>query len=346
MANLWKVLPSSAPAGGSPVWTGKTTASIAADAMFARSLVASFSVKEASVDSASIISHAIGSLHVSVIEQSSDTTNAQVKTIVSGGMNSTEPLDNAEFSMYSIVSGGLSIAENFFDIANFEADQALPEIGAVVNVQETFNDSVGSSAKALVSAAMNTEEPFSDTLLVLPKLGRRTPTARLRKHVQSEIEPSVKVFLITIYHDDLSEPIRVCSDKVERLGSDEYNVYYGVVSNGRTFYYAGFEACLVNDEDGAAPQVQISIPNADRSMTEAIEQMGPGPIKVDIEIVFADTPDIIEVALTAMEMADITYDETTITGTVSRDLLFTEPYRSKSFTPKHFPFLFSTRTTT
>ena len=174
----------------------------------------------------------------------------------------------------------------------------------------------------------------------------RTVTQRLRKHVQSEIEPSVKVFLITIYHDDLSEPIRVCSDKVERLGSDEYNVYYGVVSNARTFYYAGFEACLINDEDGAAPQVQISIPNADRSMTEAIEQMGPGPIKVDIEIVFADTPDIIEVALTAMEMADITYDETTITGTVSRDLLFTEPYPSKSFTPKHFPFLFSTRSTT
>ncbi len=235
MANLWKVLPSSAPAGGSPIWTGKTTASIAADAMFARSLVASFSVKEASVDSASI--------------------------------------------------------------------------------------------------------------LVLPKLGRRTTTARLRKHVQSVDEPSVKVFLITIYHDDLSEPIRVCSDAVERLGSDEYNVYYGVVSNDRTFFFAGFEACLVNDEDGAAPQVQISIPNADRSMTEAIEQMGPGPAKVDIEIVFSDTPDVIEVALTGMEMVDITYDETTITGTVSRDLLFTEPYPSRSFTPKDYPFLFSTRTT-
>ncbi len=259
MANLWKRLPSGAPSGGNPIWTGKNTAaSIAINSMLAPSVFAAF------------------------------------------------------------------------------------------NVKETFYDRLSGSTNAIVSSSLSVKEPFSDTIFIerFQKVGGRAVSRRLRTHVQYEIEPSVKVFLITIYHDDLSEPIRVCSDKVERLGSDEYNVYYGVVSNGRTFYYAGFEACLVNDEDGAAPQVQISIPNADRSMTEAIEQMGPGPIKVDIEIVFADTPDIIEVALTAMEMADITYDETTITGTVSRDLLFTEPYPSKSFTPKHFPFLFSTRTTT
>ena len=173
----------------------------------------------------------------------------------------------------------------------------------------------------------------------------RSVSSKARKHVQSEISPLVQVFLITIYHEDLSEPIRVSSDPTTRLGSDEINVFYGTVSNGRTFYYAGFDACIANDEDGAAPQVQISIPNADRSMITAIESMGSGPVTVDIELVFADTPDTIEVALTGMELTEITYDESTISGTISRDLLFDEPYPYRSFTPKDWPFLFSTRTT-
>jgi len=101
-----------------------------------------------------------------------------------------------------------------------------------------------------------------------------------------------------------------------------------------TFYYAGFEANLANDEDGAAPQVQVSIPNADRSIV----------VSVDIEVVFADTPDEVEIALKGMEMTEITYDESVISGIISRDLLFDEPYPYRSFTPQHFPFLFSTRT--
>ena len=172
----------------------------------------------------------------------------------------------------------------------------------------------------------------------------RKVSARARKHVQAEIDPLIKVFLITINHKDLLEPIRVSSDPTERVGSDEYNIIYGTVSRGMTFLYAGFEANLATDEEGAAPQVQVSIPNADRSIVEAIESMGPGPVSVDIEVVFADTPDEVEIALKGMEMTEITYDESVISGIISRDLLFDEPYPYRSFTPQHYPFLFSTRT--
>ena len=171
----------------------------------------------------------------------------------------------------------------------------------------------------------------------------RKVSSKVRKHVQAEIDPFIKVFLITIYHESLSEPIRVSSDPTVRVGSDEYNVFYGTVSNGRIFYYAGFDACLANDEDGSAPQIQISIPNADRSMIEAIEKMGSGPPTVDVEIVLADTPDNIETKMLGMELVDITYDETTISGVISRDLLFDEPYPCRSFTPTDFPFLFPNR---
>lgn len=173
----------------------------------------------------------------------------------------------------------------------------------------------------------------------------RAVSSRAKAHVQSEIDQLVKVFLITINHEDLSEPVRVSSDPTEKIDETAQNVIYGTRSRGKVFYYAGFEASLANDEDGAAPMVQISIPNADRSMIEAIEMMGPGPVSVDVELVFADTPDIVEVAMMNMELTRITYDESTISGIISRDLLFTEPYPFRSFTPQEYPFLFSSRRT-
>lgn len=172
----------------------------------------------------------------------------------------------------------------------------------------------------------------------------RKVTKRLRDHVQSEVSPLIEVFLITLYHEDLSEPIRVSSDPTERVGSDAYNVYYGTISQGRIFYYAGFEACMLNDEDGAAPQTQISIARIPQ-VVEAIESMGPGPLTADIELVLADTPDIIEVSMLSLELVNPEYGEEAVTATISRDLLFSEPYPGRTFIPQHFPYLFGARGT-
>ena len=161
----------------------------------------------------------------------------------------------------------------------------------------------------------------------------------------SEDSPLVKVFLLTIYHKDLEVPIRVSSDATVRLREEQENVIYGTVSNGVEYLYAGFDAALLNDESGSVPQVQITIPNAHRSIIEAIESMGSGPVEVDLKLVFADTPDITELEITGLEMGRITYDEMSITGTISRDMLFNEPFPSRSFTPQEWPFLFLTRTT-
>ena len=172
----------------------------------------------------------------------------------------------------------------------------------------------------------------------------RKVSKRVRTHVQQEVDPLIKVFLLTIRHSDLTTPIRVSSDPTERLGSDGTNVIYGTVSNGENFYYAGFEASLATDEDGSAPQVRISLPMASRTIVEAIESMGAGPVSVDLKLVFSDSPDIVEVEISDMELTDITYDETSVSGVVSRDLLFQEPFPFRSFTPKEYPYLFINRT--
>lgn len=159
--------------------------------------------------------------------------------------------------------------------------------------------------------------------------------------MQSEVSTSVQVALLTIKHESLSEPIRVSSDPTERVAKTEENIIYGTKSRGNTYYYVGFDYSLPNDEDGAAPQVTLSLSYVTRDVIEAIEKMGTGPVSVDMEICFADTPDTVEIGIYDMQLSDITYDQTSISGTISRDLLFQEPYPFRSFIPQHYPFLFS-----
>lgn len=171
----------------------------------------------------------------------------------------------------------------------------------------------------------------------------RRVTARARRSFMSEDSPLIKVFLLTIEHRSLSTPIYVSSDATVVLWEDSTNIIYGTISNGIQYLYAGFQCELLSDENGAIPQAQLTIPNAHRSIIESIERMGSGPVSCSLKLVFADTPDIIETEVNGLEISKITYDETTITGVLSRDMMFSEPYPSRSFNPQDYPFLFLTR---
>lgn len=171
-------------------------------------------------------------------------------------------------------------------------------------------------------------------------LRRRKVSKKLRKHVQSEVSTSVQVALLTLKHESLSEPIRASSDPTERVGKTAENIIYGTRSRGNVYYYVGFDYTMPNDEDGASPQVSITLNYVTRDVIEAIESMGTGPVTVDMEICFADSPDVVEIGIYGMQLTDITYDHSTVTGTISRDLLFQEPYPFRSFIPYHYPYLF------
>lgn len=153
----------------------------------------------------------------------------------------------------------------------------------------------------------------------------------------------VKVFLLELSHRSLATPIYVSSDPTQVLWEEPVNIIYGTVSNGRQYIYAGFECSLLNDENGSIPQAQLTIPNAHRSIIESIERMGSGAVEAIIKLVFADTPDIIETEVTDLTLSKITYDETSVTGTLSRDTLYNEPWPARTFIPQDYPFLFLSR---
>lgn len=171
----------------------------------------------------------------------------------------------------------------------------------------------------------------------------RRISQRARESFMSETSPLVKVFLLTLRHRSLAEPIYISSDPTVMLWEEPSNIVYGTISNGVEYLYAGFECSLLNDENGSIPQAQVTIPNAHRSIIESIERMGSGAVEVNIKLVMADTPDVIEMEVDNLTLSKITYDETSITGTLSRDMLYNEPYPSRSFTPQCYPYLFLSR---
>lgn len=171
----------------------------------------------------------------------------------------------------------------------------------------------------------------------------RPISKRGRQSFMSEESELIKVFLLTLTHRSLPTPIYVSSDPTVVLWEEIHNIIYGTVSNGIQYLYTGFQCSLLNDEQGSIPQAQLTIPNAHRSIIESIEKMGSGAVNANIKLVFADTPDVIEYEIDNLTVSKITYDETTITGVLSRDMLYNEPWPARSFTPQEYPFLFLSR---
>ena len=183
----------------------------------------------------------------------------------------------------------------------------------------------------------------------------RKLTERLRASINNPTSGDVKIFLVTMKQGN--KTIQVCSQGIRRLTVEDYELYrtdeeareyeknldryvtYGLISNGRLFEQGGFSVVLSEDSEGTVPSVQISIPNVSRDIIVAIEQLENKPVKVDIELIFADAPDDILMSLTDFDMTNISYNDDAITGTISRELLFTEPLPTHRFAPAYFPFL-------
>ena len=183
----------------------------------------------------------------------------------------------------------------------------------------------------------------------------RKLSAKLRQALTSQENADVKIFLVTFTQGDMK--IQVCSQGIRRLTVEDYRQYrteseaqsyeanldrvvtYGLVSKGRLFEQAGFSIALGEDNEGTVPTVQLSIPNASRDIITQIEQLDNKPVKVTIELVFSEDPDDILMSLEDFDMTNIKYDDDVISGTITRELLFTEPVPCHRFVPSNYNFL-------
>ena len=147
----------------------------------------------------------------------------------------------------------------------------------------------------------------------------------------------IVICLLTVTHDDLGEPIYLSSDPTERISDDP--LIYGTSSRGNEYLFLPFEFTLPDDKSDSPPRVQLSMDNTDRSLVSLLRSIAT-PADITVEIVLASDLDEVEMRLPALQLSDVTMDESKISATLVADGLVNEPHPAGQFTPGSFPGLF------
>lgn len=165
----------------------------------------------------------------------------------------------------------------------------------------------------------------------------RTLSLNFRQALFAQESAEVPVFLLTITHDELAEPILLSTDPTTRISDDP--LQYATVSRGETYLFAGIELTIPDDQDKAPPAAKLSIANVDRGLIPLARSVSSPP-QVRIEAVLASDPDTVEITWPAFDMSNVVYNATALQFDLTIDALVTEPFPALTFTPAHFPGLF------
>jgi len=137
----------------------------------------------------------------------------------------------------------------------------------------------------------------------------------------------VFIVLLTIDHDDLVAPIRVCGNDVD------------MISRGESFLAYPFELKLPDDNDNQAPRAHLTIDNVGQQIIQTIRLIRSAPT-VLIEIIRAADADIIEAQFPDFKFVNIQYNALTIQGDLTVENFTAEPFPAGQFTPSEFPSMF------
>ncbi|HVJ31672.1 MAG TPA: DUF1833 family protein [Terriglobia bacterium] len=127
-----------------------------------------------------------------------------------------------------------------------------------------------------------------------------------------------------------------------------------IVRNGRTYYRFPFSIDLPNDDPGISTTATLTISNVMPTDDGEIDQETvlawrkniadlrqiSGIITVSISVILGSTPDVTEAEFPSLTLDSITADAMTITGQLSMDSIFGEPYCGDSMTPGTTPGIF------
>ena len=138
----------------------------------------------------------------------------------------------------------------------------------------------------------------------------------------------VYIMLLTISHERLSTPLRVCSDSAD------------ITSRGNLFVAYPFEFLLPSDEEGSPPVSSIAIDNVDRDIVDSLRQID-SPASFLIEIIRFDEPNTVEISWDDFQLRKVNGDLFQVTGELSIEDIILEPYPYEAFTPAKFRGLFA-----
>lgn len=165
----------------------------------------------------------------------------------------------------------------------------------------------------------------------------RSLSLQALQSMYSQETGEVAVVLLTIEHPSLAMPLRFSSNPTQRLS--DAPLRYGTTSRGNTFDFLPFTAQLPDEKSEQGPQTKLVLDNIDREAIKVLRSTAT-PATVDMEIVLASTPDVVEVAVPQFDLVGADYDESTITIDLQIDAFIHEPFPAGIFSPAYFPGLF------
>lgn len=165
----------------------------------------------------------------------------------------------------------------------------------------------------------------------------RTLSLTLRTAVNAEHTGEVVVFLLTVEHTSLVDPLRFSSDPTERLDDDP--LVYGTTSRGEEYTFLPMSVVMPEDSAEAPPAMRIVLDNVSRELIPLLRSISTPP-QVTVELVLASAPDSVEVTWPEFDLVNITYDAQQISADLAITSFATEPYPAGTFSPAHFPGLF------
>jgi hypothetical protein len=112
-----------------------------------------------------------------------------------------------------------------------------------------------------------------------------------------------------------------------------------VVSNGKTFTASYFRFAFPDDDDDAPKGVTIQVDNVDQRMIGMLRAVTK-PIPCVLQVVIAATPDVVEMELTDLRLAQVTWDAQYIQGQLQSDDPLNQVYPADIYEPRTFPGCF------
>lgn len=164
--------------------------------------------------------------------------------------------------------------------------------------------------------------------------------ARLAAAADSTEE--VEIVLIKITHEDLDDPVRLSTDPTEMITEDP--LVYGTHSTWKTgdgspFLFVLVSALLPGDEDEGPQQAQLSLSNVDNDIASLLREVRT-QATVDMSVVLSSSPNTVEVEFLGLKLVSASGDASSITLTISREPITSEPWPSGRMTRERFPSLF------
>lgn len=154
----------------------------------------------------------------------------------------------------------------------------------------------------------------------------RTMSTSAVQALMAQETDAVFLILLTIEHETLATPIRVVNNNVN------------IVSRGNTYQAFAFDITLPNDDEGL-PVAKLTMDNIGLELIETIRTIKSNPT-VTIEIILANSPDTVELAIYDMTLKSVQFNAYTVSGDLIVEDILNQPLHGSMIDSSQYRGLF------